>query len=327
VMHGHGIFELFIAKRFTRRGLIIITSNMLDAFSRKPTSREFMMYVGRQLGHIKAGHYRWWYFKDVVGFTSLFFQTAWKRRCHFTADRIGLLAAGNLYSAEQALFIMASGTGVAAGTNYDPVIEQKAALFESVWSWIQLAFSSRPYLIDRIVRLREFGTSIGLKADQIQVLPISHTSLRTIPILIIHGHDKIALLELKDLLYSKFPQIAPRVMLTENVGLLSLPEKFEDVATDVLGAIALVTPDDVGGPRANEVAATVRARQNVVIEIGWVWGKLGRQKCMLLVRGDIELPSDLSGVDVQMFEKSPRECIAELYAFINSISAVPSYDD
>src|SRR5262245_60489836 len=75
VLQGHGLFELLVAKRFTRRGIIILTSNMMDEFSRKQSSREFMMYVGRQLGHLKAGHFRLWFFKDVIGLFALFFHS------------------------------------------------------------------------------------------------------------------------------------------------------------------------------------------------------------------------------------------------------------
>jgi hypothetical protein len=131
VLQGHGVFELFVAKRFTRRGWIILTSNMMDEFSNKPSSREFMMFVGRQLGHMKAGHFDHWFFKDGIGRAAIFFHAAWCRRCHFTADRIGLLAAGNLYSAEQALIMITVGAGIAPGTNFEAIEEQRTKLFEA----------------------------------------------------------------------------------------------------------------------------------------------------------------------------------------------------
>jgi len=55
---------------------------------------------------------------------TLWFFLAWKRRCHVTADRIGLLCAGNLYEAEQALLMITVGKGLAPGTNYDALAEQ-----------------------------------------------------------------------------------------------------------------------------------------------------------------------------------------------------------
>ena len=39
-----------------------------------------------------------------------------------------------------------------------------------------------------------------------------------------------------------------------------------------------------------------RARQNVVFEHGFLIGKLGRKNVCALVKGDIEKPSDISGI-------------------------------
>ena len=69
-------------------------------------------------------------------------------------------------------------------------------------------------------------------------------------------------------------------------------EKFEQ-NSDVDFAIVLLTPDDTCG---SGTAATKRARQNVVLELGYFFGKLGREKvCAIHVEG-IDLPSDIHGV-------------------------------
>jgi predicted nucleotide-binding protein len=39
-----------------------------------------------------------------------------------------------------------------------------------------------------------------------------------------------------------------------------------------------------------------RARQNVIFELGYFVGRLGRGRACLLRKGDIEIPSDLFGV-------------------------------
>lgn len=328
VIQGHGLFELFVAKRFSRNGIIILTSNLVEEFSKKPSSREFMMFVGRQLGHIKAGHFRFWFFKNVIGLAALFFHTAWRRHCHITADRIGLLCAGNLYAAEQALLMVTVGTGLAPGTNFDAVQQQREKLATSFWAWLQKIFSTYPYMVVRLVKLREFATTLGMRSIKPEAstaiggLPIAHTSLRSMPVLVIHGHDRVALLELQNLLYAKFPNVVPRVMLSEQFGALGMSEKFERVTGDLVGAIALVTPDDRGtAARSGPELTSARARQNVVMEIGWVWGRLGREKCLLLKRGDIELPSDLAGVDVQTFNQSPSECLVAVHSFIEHLVA------
>ena len=70
-------------------------------------------------------------------------------------------------------------------------------------------------------------------------------------------------------------------------------EKFEAHA-GVGFAVILLTPDDVGGPSASEQKA--RARQNVMLELGYFIGRLGRGRVCALKAGDIEMPSDILGV-------------------------------
>ena len=74
---------------------------------------------------------------------------------------------------------------------------------------------------------------------------------------------------------------------------LTVIEKFEQ--TDSGGfVVALLTPDDVGGPNDNELKP--RARQNVILELGYFIAKFGRDRVRALVKGDIEMPSDYAGV-------------------------------
>jgi predicted nucleotide-binding protein len=71
-------------------------------------------------------------------------------------------------------------------------------------------------------------------------------------------------------------------------------EKFEQ-HSDVGYAVALLTPDDKG-QLADEGTPKFRARQNVILELGYFIGKLGRSNvCALHVDG-VELPSDLHGI-------------------------------
>lgn len=70
-------------------------------------------------------------------------------------------------------------------------------------------------------------------------------------------------------------------------------EKIE-AHTNVGFAVVLYTPCDIGG-FANEHQRS-RARQNVVFEHGYLIGKLGRHNVSALVKGDVEIPNDISGV-------------------------------
>jgi predicted nucleotide-binding protein len=60
-------------------------------------------------------------------------------------------------------------------------------------------------------------------------------------------------------------------------------------------AVVLLTPDDLAGAAATP-SQTSRARQNVIFELGYFVGKLGRGRACLLRRGEVEIPSDLYGV-------------------------------
>lgn len=60
--------------------------------------------------------------------------------------------------------------------------------------------------------------------------------------------------------------------------------------------MVLVTPDDIGAAEQDPVKTKKRARQNVILELGYFIGKLGRKRvCSLYVEG-VELPSDIHDV-------------------------------
>lgn len=69
-------------------------------------------------------------------------------------------------------------------------------------------------------------------------------------------------------------------------------ERYSEVAF----AVVLLTPDDVGGVAANPEPLNPRARQNVILELGYFLGKLGRAHVAALLKGDVERPSDYDGV-------------------------------
>ena len=72
-------------------------------------------------------------------------------------------------------------------------------------------------------------------------------------------------------------------------------EKFED-HSGVGFAVVLCTPDDVGALAMEPDKLNPRPRQNVILELGYFWGKLGRNKVCALLDGDMEMPSDYDGV-------------------------------
>ena len=73
-------------------------------------------------------------------------------------------------------------------------------------------------------------------------------------------------------------------------------EKFEEHAQSAGFAVALCTPDDIGGLAEDPDNLKPRMRQNVVFELGYFAGAIGRNRVCALLKGDIERPSDYDGV-------------------------------
>lgn len=115
--------------------------------------------------------------------------------------------------------------------------------------------------------------------------------------LIVHGHDKTSRYELKDYLrsYLKFPE--PVILQDLPGGGLTIIEKFEKAAADVDLVFVLLTPDDKVYRNDDGTHIALRARQNVVFEMGYFLGKFGRTegRVILLCKGKVELPSDIAG--------------------------------
>ncbi len=112
-------------------------------------------------------------------------------------------------------------------------------------------------------------------------------------VFVIHGHDDGAreavarFLERLDLM--------PVVLHEQASANRTIIEKIEH-HSDVGFAVVLLTPDDMGRSASSEETLRPRARQNVILELGYFIGLLGRKHVCALRRGDVEIPSDFSGV-------------------------------
>ncbi len=116
---------------------------------------------------------------------------------------------------------------------------------------------------------------------------------RSNKIFIVHGHEEAPLQALARFLEKL--ELNPIVLNEQPNQGRTVIEKFEACAGEVGFAIVLMTPDDVGGIAAGDISSA-RARQNVIFELGYFSGKLGRGKVCLLRKGAVEIPSDLFGV-------------------------------
>lgn len=128
------------------------------------------------------------------------------------------------------------------------------------------------------------------------VLPKLNQAAST-KVFIVHGHSETARETV-----ARFVQqmgFEPVILHQQHNGGRTIIEKIEHHG-DVGFAVVLLTPDDVGGVSEAELAP--RARQNVILELGYFIGRLGRNKVCALKSGELEIPSDYHGVVYQVLD-------------------------
>jgi predicted nucleotide-binding protein len=125
---------------------------------------------------------------------------------------------------------------------------------------------------------------------------------KTKKVFIVHGHDE----EMKQATARVLAdlKLTPIILHEQPNQGRTIIEKFEKPA-DVGFAVVLLSPDDVAySKEADPRTAKPRARQNVVLELGYFTAKLGRDRVFPLYRkgSDLQLPSDIAGVIYNVYE-------------------------
>jgi len=112
-------------------------------------------------------------------------------------------------------------------------------------------------------------------------------------IFIVHGHNELAKQTTARTLSNL--GLKPIILHERPDGGKTIIEKFENNSLNIGFAIALLTSDDEGKSK-NETELRARARQNVIFEMGYFIGKLGRNRVFLLLENGVEKPGDLDGI-------------------------------
>lgn len=111
-------------------------------------------------------------------------------------------------------------------------------------------------------------------------------------VFIVHGHNNELKTEVARLIEKL--GLNPIILHEQANEGKTVIEKFEK-HSNVDFAIILMTDDDLGKTKtAGDLRK--RARQNVILELGYFIGKLGRNKVCPLYTKDVEIPSDINGV-------------------------------
>lgn len=126
---------------------------------------------------------------------------------------------------------------------------------------------------------------------QVQRAPRAPGAVASGKVFVVHGHDE-AVREAVARFISKL-DLTPIILHEQASQGRTIVEKLEHHG-DVGYAVILLTPDDVGGTSPDKLQS--RARQNVVLELGYFFGRLGRDHVCALYKGELELPSDFLGV-------------------------------
>jgi predicted nucleotide-binding protein len=171
------------------------------------------------------------------------------------------------------------------------------------------------------VRAEQLADDIAV--DRRRPLPKAPTADRRI--FMVHGHD----LQLRDEV-SEFLNtlgLEPVVLAQADAGARTIVDKFETLAAQAAFAVIVMSADDLGasrrqyelGPDAGSNTLKFRARENVILELGFFYGRLGWEN-VFVVQGptprawpDFERPSDLAGVDFFTIggERDWREGLSE----------------
>jgi predicted nucleotide-binding protein len=114
-------------------------------------------------------------------------------------------------------------------------------------------------------------------------------------VFVVHGHDN----EAKETTARFLEKLAlqPVILHEQPSSGRTIIEKFETYSNDITFAVVLLTPDDLGAAAStSSTGMRPRARQNVIMELGYFIGRLGRVRVCALHKGGVELPSDYQGI-------------------------------
>jgi predicted nucleotide-binding protein len=183
--------------------------------------------------------------------------------------------------------------------------------FEEEYSWWSGAFTFGRHELGPNEKLKEHKDNIREKVhrlesvlDRVELIPLADeirheatavvSKERTNKVFVVHGHDDAARESVARFLERLGLEAV--ILHEQATGGRTIIEKLEYYA-DVDFATVLLTPDDIGGVKTSEGdKLQPRARQNVILELGFFVGKLGRDKVCALHDGPLELPTDYLGI-------------------------------
>ena len=153
----------------------------------------------------------------------------------------------------------------------------------------------------RLRRLESISARVPLLApDALEPAPSARAQTPPRRVFIVHGRDRGPREAIRNFL--RVLDIEPVVLEEQPNQGRTLIEKFE-ANIDVSFAVVILTPDDIGAPKEGLDNARPRARQNVILELGYFIGLLGRRNVAPIKAGDLDVPSDVDGIAYIDFDR------------------------
>lgn len=137
-------------------------------------------------------------------------------------------------------------------------------------------------------------------------------------VFVVYGHDDHAKTQLEAMLrrWDLEPLILDQLISSGQ----TIIEKLEEYTSQVNFGIVLATPDDIGYPKNDEANKQYRVRQNVVLELGMLLARVGREKVAILLSQaeKMEKPSDIEGLIYIPFTDNVEEAKLSLAKEMNN---------
>lgn len=136
-------------------------------------------------------------------------------------------------------------------------------------------------------------------------------------VFVVYGHDQVAKTQLEAML--RRWDLEPLILDQLESGGNTVIEKLEEYLPQADFGIVLATPDDVGYPKDDETDKKFRVRQNVLLEMGMLLSRLGRQRVAILLKNieNMEKPSDIHGLIYIPFSNDIKETTVDLAKEMN----------
>lgn len=171
-------------------------------------------------------------------------------------------------------------------------------------------FDSKLHRLDSIIERLELIPLAASTSQSSNASAVENKPKRSNKVFVVHGRDEISKTNLE--VFLRENGLEPIVLHRQADEGQTIIEKFEK-HSEVGYAFILLTPDEIAymatdeSKPDNERVKEFRARPNVIFEFGYFVAKLTRARVCCLYTGNVELPSDVSGMIYKKFNHNVEE--------------------